>query len=300
METKPNRKDKSRFKVKEFNCYQCGSKNSVTVATQDDIRFRCYGHEKSVLKCALCRLVQLYPQWTEEELDDLYDSYNQKGDFKGYKPKNEYRYYLEDYLSRSHKVLEVGCGRGYEVKRLREVGFNVVGVDKDPSVCDGVIVKNYDYRDYKPEEKFDFIYAIHVFEHVLDPTEFITWILNNLKSDGEFLLEFPNVDDPLLTVYRNKAFKTFYWYPYHVFFYNARSIADIFSRFPNVKIKTKLSQRYNLINHLRWLLFGKPGNWNFKIPVIDHIYHFILKRIFKKSDTMIIHGTKNEKYMLYE
>ena len=40
-----------------------------------------------------------------------------------------------------------------------------------------------------------------------------------------------------------EAFKKFYWYPYHVFFYNAKSTANIFSKFPNVKIKTKLTQK---------------------------------------------------------
>lgn len=294
METKPNTENKSGSKVDKFSCYQCGSEKSKVVATKSDIRFKCYGHDKSVLKCKSCGLTQLYPQWTEKELDDLYNSYNQKGDFKGYLHKNEYRNYLEEYMDKSQRILEIGCGRGYEVERLRQMGYNVVGIDKDPSVCDEIIIKNRDYRDYEPFRKFDFIYAIHVFEHILDPEEFVAWVLTNLRPGGEFLLEFPNVDDPLLTIYRNKAFKKFYWYPYHVFFYNAKSTANLFSKFPNVKIKTKLSQRYNLINHLRWLLFNKPGNVNFKIPVIDHIYHFVLNRIFRKSDTIIVHGIKDK------
>ena len=50
METKPNTKNKSGSEVTKFICHHCGSTEGKLVATKSDIRFECYGHDKSVLK----------------------------------------------------------------------------------------------------------------------------------------------------------------------------------------------------------------------------------------------------------
>ena len=71
METKPNTKNKSGSEVTKFICHHCGSTEGKLVATKSDIRFECYGHDKSVLKCKSCGLTQLYPQWTEKELEAM-------------------------------------------------------------------------------------------------------------------------------------------------------------------------------------------------------------------------------------
>ncbi|MCX5706021.1 MAG: class I SAM-dependent methyltransferase [Candidatus Omnitrophica bacterium] len=276
-----------------FKCYLCGNKNYSVVAKKDQMRFGCYGYDKQVVKCSDCALTQLHPMWNEEELVKLYSQYSQKEDFVGAKRKKTVTSYLRKYLKKKDFILEVGCSFGDNLQKLRGNGYNAIGIDKDPTVCDGKTRLNFDFKDFKGDgHRLDFIYAIQVLEHMRDPREFICWISDNLKSNGRLLLEFPNIDDPLLSIYNLREFQSFYWYPYHLFFYNRKTIEKIFRNFDDLEIDIKLIQRYGLANHLRWIFLRRPGNFNADIPIFDHIYKFVLTKIFKVSDTLLIVGRK--------
>jgi len=114
----------------------------------------------------------------------------------------------------------------------------------------------------------------------------------SLVQNGIFVLEVPNREDPLLSLYKNKAYDNFYWYPYHSYFYNFQEIENMFG----LRARVYRKQRYGIINHLRWILFGKPGNINFNIPILDNIYKYILVKVFKKSDTIVVIGRENARY----
>jgi len=253
-----------------FKCYSCGDKRGTVIADKDDMRFGCYGEDKYVIECVDCGLVQLYPQWTEEELDDLYAKYSEKVDFKGQKRKVRVSKYLKDKISPEGWVLEVGCGAGDNVKYLTKHGVEVVGIDKEDGDS---------WEGTSPV--VDFIYAIHLAEHLKDPIAFALWC--SAHAD-KWLLEIPCIEDPLLKLYKNKAFEKFYWYPYHLFFFSKKTANDVFR---NVKITRR--QEYGIVNHLRWFFRGKPGNWNPHIPIIDDIYKYVLKSM-GYSDTLIIEG----------
>jgi SAM-dependent methyltransferase len=254
-----------------MKCYACENECFDIVAEPNEMRFECFSASKQVVKCQCCDLVQLLPQWTEEELTELYSKYSVKEDFKGQTRKVKISEYLPKYIWKWEQVLEVGCGYGDNVEYLRQQGFHVTGIDKETGI---------DYRDYKG--KADVVYAIHLFEHLPDPRHFVKWLSDTITSDGRFVLEMPSLDNPLLKL---KAFRRFYWYPYHLFFYDKNTI-KIF--FPTVEVT--LIQEYGLINHLRWLFKGKPGNWNPYIPVLDDIYKFILTKILGKGDTLLVVG----------
>lgn len=240
------------------------------------MRFRCYGQNKAIVRCSRCDLVQLIPPWTERELDYLYSNYWQKEDFKGQKRKARVSKHLTKYLRKEDAILEVGNGLGDNIKYLRRKGYWVVGIDKDQQL-NGEI--KADVFSYKPDRKFDCIYSLHFLEHLPDPLRFIKWMEDNLTEGGRWLLEIPSLNNPLL---RLKSFRKFYWYPYHFFFFDKRTIQKLL---PNAKVR--LFQEYGIINHLRWLLRGKPGNWNPHVPLIDDIYKwFLTKRGY--GDTLIV------------
>ena len=152
-------------------------------------------------------------------------------------------------------------------------------------------VINCDLMDMHEElGKFDFIYAIQVFEHLRDPEKFLSVVRDHLAEGGRFLLEIPNVDDPLLSLYKNKTFSDFYWYPYHCYFYDVNTLEVLLKKVPLLSYKMELFQRYGMINHMRWNLLKRPGNFAPTIPLIDSIYKWILTCLFKKSDTIILEG----------
>jgi cyclopropane fatty-acyl-phospholipid synthase-like methyltransferase len=279
----------------EFNCHICGSKKGRIIAKAEDMRFKCFGHDKNIHKCNDCGLSQLAPQWTDDELDNLYKEYWSKPDFSGQKRKVKISKYLENHMKKGEKILEIGCGWGDNVNHLRARGFDVIGLDKDPQVCDGKKILNYDFKDYRPEEKYDVIYGMHLLEHMTKPLDFLDQVLRLLKPEGRFLFEVPNMEEPLLSIYRNNAFRKFYWYPYHLFFYTPETATNVFSKIDGTEIDIQRRQEYGLINHMRWLLLNRPGNYNKDLPVLDNVYKNILAKSIRKSDTMIIHGRKKKK-----
>lgn len=99
----------------------------------------------------------------------------------GYREKNKRRMdyfvpnYLERFIKRSDIICSVGCGTGYDVELLNEMGYDVYGLDLGSRVVDWQN-RSADVRRRLREgfaddlpfgrERFDFIYALEVIEHV--------------------------------------------------------------------------------------------------------------------------------------
>jgi len=283
-----------------MKCPLCKKKDLKLIAKNKDMRFGCWGFRKKILECCFCSLQFLYPKWSEDGLKKIYKGYNKQKDFKTQKnPSKRISPYLTKYIDKNDWTLEVGCGSGDNVKRLRKKGYRVIGIDKDPSVTNhDKRIYHFDIFDSEMRRmKFSFVYAIHLLEHLAEPQKFIRRLNVILSDEGKFLLEIPNLEDPLLTLYKIEEFKKFYYVPHHVFFYNPRTIEFLLKVYWKTDhtrhYKIKRVQRYGLINHLRWIIFKRPGNVNFHIPILDNIYKWILVNIFDKSDTIIVTGNKS-------
>lgn len=82
---------------------------------------------------------------------------------------------------------------------------------------------------------------------------------NKLTKGGKIIIEVPNANDALLTIYKNKAFSEFtYWSP-HIYLYNTYTLG-LLAKKADLKIDfIKCIQRYPLSNTLYWLSNGMPG-----------------------------------------
>lgn len=272
-----------------MKCYNCGSCSWYLskIVPYNEMRFECFGRsDKGVYHCRRCGFIQLLSQWTEDEVDELYKKYSQKKDFVDQMVKRNVNKELKKYFSKKDLILEVGCGRGDNIEYYRNLGYNVVGVEKDETVSSRYI-RNIDIFDYDTVVKYDVIYALHVLEHMNDPKAFIEHLKSLLAPGGIMIFEVPNVNDPLLTIYGSKAYDRFYWYPYHHFFFSPTTFEDLL-KVCELDCKGVLKQRYGVINHLRWLLFKRPGNFNTHIPIVDWLYKQILLKLFRKSDTLFM------------
>lgn len=275
-----------------MKCYLCGGGRSKTVATAEEIRFGCFASRKAFIQCASCGLIQLSPPWSGRELNDLYRDYWKRQDFDGQERKVRVSKYLEDIIGTGDTALEVGCGHGDNVRHLRKKGLKVIGIDKDPAVCDGKVVVNADVAVVRLKKKPDVIYAIHLIEHLSDPKWFLRWVSDNLADDGRFAVETPNADDPLRVLYKNNGFKKFCWYPYHLFYFTKKTLERLVAETPGIRAEVRVVQEYGILNHLRWGITGKPGNALPTIPILDAIYKFVLTRILGVGDTLVVIGSK--------
>jgi 2-polyprenyl-3-methyl-5-hydroxy-6-metoxy-1,4-benzoquinol methylase len=98
-----------------------------------------------------------------------------------------------------NRVLDVGCGNGDLMARLRGLGWDPVGVDTDPAAVAHAKDRDLDARtgtlsDQRfPSGRFDAIVSSHVIEHMDQPVELLRECQRVLKPDGLLIFVTPNL-----------------------------------------------------------------------------------------------------------
>ena len=72
------------------------------------------------------------------------------------------------------------------------------------------------------------------------------------------IAEIPSSTDVLTSFYSIPSFEKFYWSIAHHYYYNPKSIEYIMNEL-NYRYSIEPEQRYDLSNHITWLMDGKPG-----------------------------------------
>lgn len=121
-----------------------------------------------------------------------------------------YQRTLSSYLSsnKNIKILDVGCGQGFALMALQELGYtHLSGIDIDSGqvkACrrkgiDAIHVE--DSLKYLAEHqfKYDLILALDVIEHIphCEQLEFTQAIYDSLASDGKIICTVPNANSTL-------------------------------------------------------------------------------------------------------
>jgi 2-polyprenyl-3-methyl-5-hydroxy-6-metoxy-1,4-benzoquinol methylase len=99
------------------------------------------------------------------------------------------------------RLLEVGCGAGARLARLRDRGWDVHGQEVDAVAAEvarqtynlPVVVAPLESAGFS-ENSFDAVAANHVIEHVPDPVELLRQSWRLLRPGGDLIIVTPNVD----------------------------------------------------------------------------------------------------------
>ena len=218
------------------SCYMCGSRGIPLYTEMTDRLFGAPGFW-TLKRCPdpSCGLVWMDPMPTKSEVWKAYRTYythrmgeNMGGHsndrlsrlilkiikpiFKIYmaasglrKLEKSWRYqreyaYLQDPLPEG-RLLDVGCGNGDMLDRLRQQGWYVEGTDVDPEAVinahekHGLTVHQGLLEELQfPTGSFDAVTLNHVIEHVHNPCELLGECLRVLKHHGRLVLITPNID----------------------------------------------------------------------------------------------------------
>lgn len=246
-------------------CILCGGTEFVQV--HDRVR---YNPASRPFRCTECSLVFLYPMLTPEEEQNFYSG-DYRSLYEDADPGSAFTRNLPEareraerfsgVLESSHDVLEIGCSAGYFLHAIRSRVQSVTGVDPDISHAEYALnagMTVYPSLDALPSCSFDRIFMFHVLEHIHDPVGFLRHVRTLLQPGGKLIIEVPNVDDALVSVYHVDAYRDFYWQPAHSSYFSRSTLARVLES-AGMRGAMYPLQRYDLSNHLCWMLTGRPG-----------------------------------------
>ncbi len=112
----------------------------------------------------------------------------------------ERRQYKQMYLDRCSpgNLLEVGCGNGKRLERLRALGWDVMGQEIDAVAASHVQAsKNIpvhlgELETLEAPDRYDVVLLSHVIEHVHDPLSLLQTCYKLLKPGGRLIVLTPN------------------------------------------------------------------------------------------------------------
>lgn len=255
-----------------IKCYLCQNKVRKNFTFITD-KFR-YGFKKCAYKCDKCGLVFIIPRMNSEEEKVFYEKeygeiYSQE---KGTTPKDLFQARMPDacrylemtkkYFSKHDDCLEIGCASGYFLDIIRNNVRSVTGYETHSLLrkyCEGIRIPVLDRLEDCFGNRFDKIFLFFVLEHLGDPLSYFKNLKRILRPGGMIFIEVPNVDDALLSMYQIPAFRDFYFTPAHQYYYSRQTLGRMLRKAGFKDFEIKPEQRYDLSNHINWMLAGKPG-----------------------------------------
>ncbi len=108
-------------------------------------------------------------------------------------------------------------------------------------------------------------------EHFPEPKSILGKLSDMVADDGQIIVEVPNADDALLTLYQSETFSHFTYWSCHLFLFTSRTLEILVSQ-AGLKVDyIKHVQRYPLSNHLYWLANGEHGGYTFFKQDLENI-----------------------------
>lgn len=163
----------------------------------------------TIIKCKNCGLIFSNPLPIPIEIGQHYNILPEEYFSNNYLLKNEegsagIKLFLQTYagLCPNSKVLDVGSGMGFTIKKLLEFGCDAYGVEASVPFYNFSIEKNkvpkeriyqcaFENLNIK-KEQFDIIIFQAVLEHVINPSESIKKTMDLLKPGGIVFIEVPS------------------------------------------------------------------------------------------------------------
>jgi SAM-dependent methyltransferase len=252
-----------------IQCDLCGGSRCEVVT--DKLR---YEADRKIYRCTDCGLQFLYPKMDPEKEREFYEKEygnifsNEKGTtpeqlFENRLPDARlYRDWVKEFLGSSDACIEVGCASGYFLATIQEHVGSVAGIETHhllKAFCQKNGIEMFENLVNVPDGQYDKVFLFFVLEHIGDPIPFLDQMNRVLKPGGMIFIVVPNIDDALLSLYDIPSFRAFYYTPAHQFYYSKKTLGDLLCKAGFCEFEIRPIQRYDISNHMHWMMYGKPG-----------------------------------------
>lgn len=192
-------------------------------------------------------------------------------------------------LNKREKILDYGCGSGefssalsYVFPKSKIFACDLFEIKSDflSKITKFFNLQKSNFGDYK----FDAIILRHVFEHFLNPQEFINNIKKNLNEDGVLLIEVPN---------KNSVWKKImkfrwpgYFYPYHYYVFSRLFLKNYFAQqgFRLIKVQNLEPPIFGSF----FMTFGLNRSLSRFFSLIIYPIQFLISKLFLTSESFLI------------
>lgn len=296
------------------NCSCC---NSIDIVEAFNVPDRHYGIKGnfSIFTCKSCGLFFLNPMPNDSELSEYYPkSYYSYQNF--FVKSNKFKDFLrklfffnivtqDPIFEKPGKMLDIGCGSGPFIYKMREKGWDVYGVEVN---VDGAIAgQKIAGLNIFPgslieakfeDDSFDYIRSNHSFEHIYNPNETLAEIRRVLKPSGKLMIGVPNIDSLSANFFKQ------YWYylgaPVHTYNYSPKTLSLMLEKNGFTVERVNFSADYSGILGSIQIYFNRntqktTGEGFFiNFPPFVILSHWIAKitNISKRGDAMEITAIK--------
>ena len=213
-------------------------------------------------KCVYCGLIYISPRPDLGEIQDLYGHSQAHIPAGDHLQKNFGKYLhdrhmislLEPYKKQG-ALLDIGAGGGKFLLEAKKAGYEVFGIELNPSQSDhvqgvlGIPCEARPLAEAHRDQMFDVIYHCDVISHFYDPIAEFRLMHDRLKKEGLLFFETGNIGDIAEKYY--SVFAKFQ-YPDHLFFFGEKSLKTLLRQtgFELLEIR-----RYSILPQLKVLQF---------------------------------------------
>ena len=205
-----------------------------------------------IIDCNFCKFIHIYPIPSDSTLSKLYINDYYKTTKPQYIKKNEteIEYWnilfdekletLEQHLqSRTKKILDIGCGPGFFLRRAKKNGWQILGIEPSNLAATyaqrqgiPVIIDFFQNINLKNLGKFNAIHMFDVLEHTSNPIEILQNCYSLLKKGGIIVVEIPNDFNILQKTVQKVLKKHEYWLapPQHINYFNFSSLTKLLQK----------------------------------------------------------------------
>ena len=238
--------------LESIDCIFCGPAPSEVTIVENGFEAR---------RCSTCGLIFVSPRPTRERIADLYRldeaHLSAESHLSGAGSPLGRLYARHDVRQiRRHvkrgRLLEVGAGNGNVLVEARRRGFDVYGIELNPTqaafIRDRLGIPCYAsldeiYRDRR-EDPFDVVFHRDVLSHLFDPLEDFSRLNGLLADGGTMVFETGNLGDVDRSYFKHvKVFQL----PDHLFFFSDRSIDELLRRTGFTRVATR---QYSILPQL--------------------------------------------------
>lgn len=299
---------------KRKNCIVCQSENNEKLF---DVERPDFNENLKVVKCCDCGLVFQLTDLNQEDISKYYgnDYYQHQS---GWLEKilidflDNVRIREIEKYGKKGMVLDIGCGDGELLLKLKQQGWEVRGLDISLAAYEaakkslGDLVFNKDLKKCGfPGDFFDVVIMWHTLEHIFSPNELLAEIYRILKPDGVLVVEVPGLDSPVYKLTKQDYFS--FDDPSHLYHFSARTL-DKLLEINHFRVKkrglTLFSLGLSLFNGLSRKLKRKLPFWLVKTGLAALSPFLLLLTLFfcffsfstLKGESLRVYCVKKKKY----